>query len=109
MSGAGATFPAPIYEQWFKQFPETIEGAGVDVRYDAVGSGKGIAAFTERRVDFGATDVPLNPEELAKAEAAGGAVIHVPTVLGRDHGHLQPARVAAAAHGRRADRRPVPG
>ncbi len=74
--------PGPIYERWFKQFPKTIEGAGVDVRYDAVGSGKGIAAFTERRVDFGATDVPLNREELAKAEAAGGAVIHLPTVLG---------------------------
>jgi phosphate transport system substrate-binding protein len=82
LSGAGATFPAPIYEQWFEQFPKTIDGAGTDVRYDAVGSGKGIAAFTERRVDFGATDVPLNREELAKAEAAGGAVIHIPTVLG---------------------------
>jgi phosphate transport system substrate-binding protein len=82
LSGAGATFPAPIYEQWFERFPQTTEGAGVDVRYDAVGSGKGIAAFTERRVDFGATDVPLSPEELAKAEAAGGEVIHIPTVLG---------------------------
>jgi phosphate transport system substrate-binding protein len=80
--GAGATFPAPIYEQWFKQFPSTTDGAGVAVRYDAVGSGKGITAFTERRVDFGATDVPLNAEELVKAEAAGGAVIHIPTVLG---------------------------
>jgi phosphate transport system substrate-binding protein len=82
VSGAGATFPAPIYEQWFKQFPETTDGAGVDIRYDAVGSGKGIAAFTGRQVDFGATDVPLNQEELAEAEAAGGAVIHIPTVLG---------------------------
>jgi phosphate transport system substrate-binding protein len=82
VSGAGATFPAPIYEQWFKQFPRTTDGAGVSVQYDAVGSGKGITAFTERRVDFGATDVPLNAEELAKAEAAGGAVIHIPTVLG---------------------------
>jgi phosphate transport system substrate-binding protein len=82
VTGAGATFPAPIYEHWFKQFPQTIDGAGVDVRYEAVGSGKGIAAFTERRVDFGATDIPLNPEELAKAEAAGGAVLHIPTVLG---------------------------
>lgn len=82
VSGAGATFPAPIYEQWFKQFPRTTNGAGVNVRYDAVGSGKGITAFTERQVDFGATDVPLSAEELAKAEAAGGAVIHIPTVLG---------------------------
>jgi phosphate transport system substrate-binding protein len=82
VSGAGATFPAPIYEQWFKQFPRTTDGTGIQVRYDAVGSGKGIAAFIERRVDFGATDVPLNAEEMAKAEAAGGAVIHIPTVLG---------------------------
>lgn len=82
LSGAGATFPAPIYDKWFAAFPRTGEGAGVQVRYDAVGSGKGIAAFTERRVDFGATDVPLNPDELAKAEAAGGPVTHVPTVLG---------------------------
>jgi phosphate transport system substrate-binding protein len=82
LSGAGATFPAPIYDHWFAAFPRTGEGVGVQVRYDAVGSGKGIAAFTERRVDFGATDVPLSPEELAKAEAAGGPVMHVPTVLG---------------------------
>jgi phosphate transport system substrate-binding protein len=61
VTGAGATFPAPIYEHWFKQFPETSDGAGVAVRYEAVGSGKGIAAFTSRRVDFGATDIPLNP------------------------------------------------
>jgi len=80
--GAGATFPAPIYEQWFAAFLETGEGVGAQVHYDAVGPGKGIAAFTERRVDFGATDVPLNQDELAKAEAAGGPVIHVPTVLG---------------------------
>src|SRR5918999_2695894 len=51
--GAGATFPAPIYEQWFEQFPRTIDGAGTEVRYEAVGSGKGITAFTERKVDFG--------------------------------------------------------
>jgi phosphate transport system substrate-binding protein len=82
VSGAGATFPAPIYEQWFEQFPETTDGAGVGIRYDAVGSGKGIAAFTGRQVDFGATDIPLNQEELAEAQAAGGTVIHIPTVLG---------------------------
>lgn len=80
--GAGATFPAPIYQQWFAAFPKTGEGVRAQIRYDAVGSGKGIAAFTERRVDFGATDVPLSRDELAKAEAAGGPVVHIPTVLG---------------------------
>lgn len=82
VSGAGATFPAPIYDEWFAAFPKTAQGVGAEVHYDAVGSGKGIAAFTDRRVDFGATDVPLNNEELAKAEAAGGPVVHIPTVLG---------------------------
>jgi phosphate transport system substrate-binding protein len=82
LAGAGATFPAPIYQQWFAAFPHTAEGLGVQVHYDAVGSGKGIAAFTERRVDFGASDVPLSPDELTKAEAAGGPVLHIPTVLG---------------------------
>jgi phosphate transport system substrate-binding protein len=82
LTGAGATFPAPIYGQWFQNYPQTTEGAGLEVRYDAVGSGKGITAFTERKVDFGATDVPLNPAELARAEAAGGQVLHIPTVLG---------------------------
>jgi phosphate transport system substrate-binding protein len=43
LSGAGATFPAPIYDQWFAAFPHTAEGLGVQVHYDAVGSGKGIA------------------------------------------------------------------
>jgi phosphate transport system substrate-binding protein len=52
------------------------------VSYDPVGSGEGILQFTARRIDFGATDVPLNDIELAQAEAIGGPVLHIPTVLG---------------------------
>jgi phosphate transport system substrate-binding protein len=79
LKGAGATFPAPIYEKWFADFGRRT---GARVSYDAVGSGEGILQFTARRVDFGASDVPLNDVELAQAEAIGGPVLHIPTVLG---------------------------
>jgi phosphate transport system substrate-binding protein len=79
LTGAGATFPAPIYKKWFADFGRRT---GARVSYDAVGSGEGILQFTARRIDFGATDVPLNDIELAQAEAIGGPVLHIPTVLG---------------------------
>jgi phosphate transport system substrate-binding protein len=79
LKGAGATFPAPIYKKWFADFGRRT---GVRVSYDAVGSGEGILQFTARRIDFGATDVPMNDIELAQAEAIGGPVLHIPTVLG---------------------------
>jgi phosphate transport system substrate-binding protein len=82
LRGAGATFPEPIYRRWFAEFSRTSAGEGVRVDYQAVGSGGGIAAFTAGQVDFGATDVPLNPEELGRAQAAGGPLVHIPTVLG---------------------------
>jgi phosphate transport system substrate-binding protein len=79
LSGAGATFPDPIYEKWFADF-----GAknGVQVNYQPLGSGAGISRFTAGTVDFGATDAPMKDSELAAAEAKGGTVIHIPTVLG---------------------------
>jgi len=79
LTGAGATFPAPIYKKWFADFGRRT---GARVSYQAVGSGEGITQFTARRIDFGATDVPLNDIELAQAEAIGGPVLHIPTVLG---------------------------
>jgi phosphate transport system substrate-binding protein len=75
LKGAGATFPAPIYKQWFADYGRRT---GARVSYDAVGSGEGILQFTARRIDFGATDVPLNDIELAQAEAIGGPVLHIP-------------------------------
>jgi len=79
LTGAGATFPAAIYEKWFADFGRRT---GTRVTYDTVGSGEGITRFTARRVDFGASDVPLTDIELAQAEAVGGPVLHIPTVLG---------------------------
>jgi len=72
--GAGATFPAPVYAAWAEAYRRE---AGVVVRYDAVGSGKGIELIRARAVDFGASDVPLSPEDL---EASG--LIEFPAVIG---------------------------
>jgi phosphate transport system substrate-binding protein len=80
LRGAGATFPEPIYRVAFTWFAEDVPGASV--AYDAAGSGKGIKEFTDGRVDFGATDAPMNDQELAAAVRDGGPVLHVPTVLG---------------------------
>lgn len=82
LSGAGATFPQPIYEKWFSDFAQTDAGKGAQVNYQAIGSGGGIKQFTAKTVDFGATDVPMTDAELQAAEQAGGTVIHLPMVLG---------------------------
>lgn len=76
LTGAGATFPAPLYQAWFADYNKLAKD--VKVNYQAVGSGGGIQQFTATTVDFGATDLPMTEAELAKAPDAQ----HVPTVLG---------------------------
>src|SRR5882724_4425283 len=61
--GAGATFPAPVYNAWATAYQQSN---GVQISYDAVGSGAGIERIRQRQVDFGASDAPLTTEELAK-------------------------------------------
>jgi len=61
LSGAGASFPAPLYQQWFSAFNE--ENPGVQVSYQSVGSGAGIEQYLAGTVDFGASDAPLTDEE----------------------------------------------
>lgn len=73
--GAGATFPNPIYQKWFSEYGK---GSPVRVNYQPIGSGGGIRQVTEGTVDFGASDAPMNDEEMAKAPG----MMHVPTVLG---------------------------
>lgn len=80
LSGAGATFPAPFYSELASQVKTKDD---LTVNYNAVGSGAGVAQFTQKTVDFGASDPPLKPDELSAAESAGGTkVVEVPTVLG---------------------------
>ena len=75
--GAGATFPAPLYSKWFSQYAAKT---GVKINYQSIGSGGGIRQLSEQTVDFGASDAPMSDDELAKAK--GGAILHIPTVIG---------------------------
>jgi phosphate transport system substrate-binding protein len=76
LTGAGATFPNPIYSKWFDTYARET---GVRINYQSIGSGGGIRQFTEGTVDFGATDGPMTDQQIA---AVQGKVLHVPTVLG---------------------------
>jgi len=77
LTGAGATFPYPIYSKWFSDYAART---GVKINYQSIGSGGGIRQLSEQTVDFGASDAPMSDAELAKAK--GGAIMHIPTVLG---------------------------
>jgi phosphate transport system substrate-binding protein len=77
LTGAGATFPYPLYSKWFSDYATKT---GVKINYQPIGSGGGIRQLSEQTVDFGATDAPMSDAELAKAK--GGPVMHIPTVLG---------------------------
>ena len=77
LTGAGATFPYPLYSKWFAGYASE---KGVKINYQSIGSGGGIRQLSEQTVDFGASDSPMKDDELAKAK--GGPVLHVPTVIG---------------------------
>ncbi|HMJ18293.1 MAG TPA: phosphate ABC transporter substrate-binding protein PstS [Gemmatimonadaceae bacterium] len=79
LTGAGATFPYPIYSKWFSDYATLT---GVKINYQSIGSGGGIRQLSEGTVDFGASDSPMSDDELSKAK--GGAILHFPTVLGAD-------------------------
>jgi phosphate transport system substrate-binding protein len=68
LQGAGASFPAPLYNKWFKSYSALHEGVLVD--YQSVGSGGGVKSVVDRTVDFGASDAAMKPEDMAKV--AGG-------------------------------------
>ncbi|HTT08369.1 MAG TPA: phosphate ABC transporter substrate-binding protein PstS [Gammaproteobacteria bacterium] len=76
ISGAGATFPYPIYAKWAEAYSQST---GVKMNYQSIGSGGGIKQITEKTVDFGASDMPLKPEDLDKA-----GLMQFPTVVGGD-------------------------
>src|ERR1700737_2402401 len=77
ITGAGATFPYPMYSKWFDEYHK--KNANLEINYQSIGSGGGIRQFTEGTVDFGATDGPMNESQIA---AVNGNVLHIPTVLG---------------------------
>jgi phosphate transport system substrate-binding protein len=77
LTGAGATFPYPLYSRWFADYAKRT---GVQINYQSIGSGGGIRQLSEQTVDFGASDAPMSDAELAKAK--GGPILHIPTVIG---------------------------
>lgn len=79
LTGAGATFPYPLYSKWFSDYAAKT---GVRINYQSIGSGGGIRQLSEETVDFGATDGPMSDDELKRAK--GGPILHIPTVLGAD-------------------------
>jgi phosphate transport system substrate-binding protein len=79
INGAGATFPAPVYQEWAARFKED---QGTTVNYQGIGSGGGIAQFSAGTVDFGATDSAMKDDEITTAQKKGSDPVHVPTVLG---------------------------
>ncbi|MGH6828417.1 MAG: phosphate ABC transporter substrate-binding protein PstS [Rhizomicrobium sp.] len=74
ISGAGATFPAPIYEKWAQAYKA---GGGAELNYQAIGSGGGIRQIESKTVDFGASDKPLRQDDLEK-----NGLMQFPTVIG---------------------------
>jgi phosphate transport system substrate-binding protein len=83
ITGAGATFPYPIYSKWFDEYKKT--NPTVEINYQSIGSGGGIRQVTEGTVDFGASDGPMTDEQLkAFQDKHGFGILHFPTVLGAD-------------------------
>src|SRR5690242_19735519 len=63
LTGAGATFPYPLYSKWFSEYAQKT---GVKINYQSIGSGGGIRQLTAKTVDFGASDAPMSDEEMSK-------------------------------------------
>src|ERR1700674_5349319 len=83
INGAGATFPYPMYSKWFDEYHK--KNANLQFNYASIGSGGGIKQVTEGTVDFGASDGPMNDEQLkAFQDKHGFGILHFPTVLGAD-------------------------
>ena len=73
LNGAGASFPAPLYQTWFKGLNQ--KNPDLQVTYQSVGSGAGVRQFTAETVDFGASDVAMKDEEIAKVSQGRGVLL----------------------------------
>src|SRR5271165_3800272 len=77
LQGAGASFPAPLYQKWFKEYSSAHPNIQVD--YQSVGSGSGVKSFMDKTVDFAASDAAMKPEDMGKVE---GGVQLLPMTAG---------------------------
>jgi phosphate transport system substrate-binding protein len=73
LTGAGASFPAPLYQRWFQDF--NVANPKLQINYQSVGSGAGVEQFTKGTVDFGASDTAMKDEEIAKVPADKGVLL----------------------------------
>ena len=81
LTGAGATFPYPIYSKWFDEYHKLHPS--IEINYQSIGSGGGIRQVTDGTVDFGATDGPMTDEQIkAYKDKHGFGILHFPTVIG---------------------------
>ena len=81
INAAGATFPFPIYSKWFDVYHKAHQN--IEINYQSIGSGGGIKQATEGTVDFGASDGPMNDDQIkAFTQKQGHGILHFPTVLG---------------------------
>jgi phosphate transport system substrate-binding protein len=81
LTGAGASFPYPIYSKWFSEYRKLH--SDIQINYQSIGSGGGVRQVTEGTVDFGASDMPMNDDQLKAFKMKRGcAVLHFPTVIG---------------------------
>jgi phosphate transport system substrate-binding protein len=78
LSGAGATFPNPLYTKWIAEYQKVC---GARINYNSVGSGAGITQITAKTVDYGASDGIMTDAQEQAAAAAGGAILHIPMTL----------------------------
>ena len=79
LNAAGATFPYPMYSKWFDVYHQAHPN--IQINYQSIGSGGGIRQLLDKTVDFGASDGPMNDEQLKQASVP---ILHFPTVLGAD-------------------------
>jgi phosphate transport system substrate-binding protein len=83
LTGAGATFPYPVYSKWFDEYRKIHPN--VEINYQSIGSGGGIRQVLEGTVDFGASDGPMTDQQIQDFKTKHGAsILHFPTVLGAD-------------------------
>ena len=83
ITGAGATFPYPMYSKWFSEYHKIHPD--ISINYQSIGSGGGIRQITEGTVDFGASDGPMNDKQIQDfRQKRGFGIFHFPTVAGAD-------------------------
>src|SRR6516164_4294757 len=79
LDGGGATFIEPLMLKWQRVYERET---GVQVDYTGTGSGNGVQQMTRQALAFGCTDAPMNAEQLEKASAINGEVVHIPLAMG---------------------------